>query len=443
MAHNSTKKQLTAIAVRNIKLNHVLTDTGDYSGLRVKRTARGTSFLYRYKNFEGKMKQIRLGVYPEMSLVQAREELQKFKAIRASGKDPQEYIAEALMLEETTKLQQQIESQQKEFTFKVMVDFYLKEKVEDRYSEPDKKGERTIIPGSRKEKGQKEVKRTLYTGVVNHIGDKSVSSTPLIEIKKIIDKIIAQNKNVQAGSVLRELNLAYRFAIANDKLPENFQNPCPEIKTRIRDAGIKITSNKRQRVLSEPEIKLFWDWLPSAKYISPNAKNVMLLSLMTGMRTGEVCRIKWSAVDLDEGFIRLNETKTGASRYVQLSSQAVMFLGGVDKVGEYVFTTRSPQGKPLKTPLDQKQLTQQLYYARSKGVNLDIEPWSPHDLRRTVRTQLSKLRCPREVSEAILGHSKKGIEGTYDLHQYEEEAKEWLQKWCDRLDGIVSRCVNL
>ena len=68
----------------------------------------------------------------------------------------------------------------------------------------------------------------------------------------------------------------------------------------------------------------------------------------------------------------------------------------------------------------------------------DIEDWSPHDLRRTVRTGLSRLGCPSEVAEAVLGHSRKGIEGTYDLHKYENECAVWLQRWADHLDGLMS-----
>lgn len=61
---------------------------------------------------------------------------------------------------------------------------------------------------------------------------------------------------------------------------------------------------------------------------------------------------------------------------------------------------------------------------------------SPHDLRRTVRTGLSRLSCPAEIAEAVLGHSKKGIQGTYNLHAYEKECAEWLQKWADHLDAL-------
>lgn len=420
-----------------MKTGDVLTDSGDYLGLRVKRTSRATSFIYRYKNFEGKMKQMVLGVYPDMSLADARVKLQEFKALRASGYDPQQYLVDQEEKVKKAELEAMREADKLRFTFRAMVELYLTEKVEDRYSEPDRRGNKKVIRGSRKEKGQKEVRRTLYGDVVRVLGDMSVSETSLIEVKQMVDQIIARGANVQAGNVLRELNLAYRFAISNDKLPPNFQNPCPEIKTRIKDSGIKVSNSKRQRVLSEHEIKLLWHWLPTAQYISPNAKGVMLLSLMTGMRTGEVCKIQWRDINFNERIIHLAETKSGSSRNVQLSTQAVDYLKGLDKVSSYVFCSRNPQGKPLNRALDQKQLSQQLYYARTKGVKLDIEPWSPHDLRRTVRTQLAKLRCPREVSEAILGHAKKGIEGTYDLHHYELEAKEWLQKWCDRLDLIV------
>ena len=44
---------------------------------------------------------------------------------------------------------------------------------------------------------------------------------------------------------------------------------------------------------------------------------------------------------------------------------------------------------------------------------------------------------PKEVAEAILGHSKKGIEGVYDLHEYENESAIWLQKWSNHLFKIL------
>ncbi len=63
---------------------------------------------------------------------------------------------------------------------------------------------------------------------------------------------------------------------------------------------------------------------------------------------------------------------------------------------------------------------------------LDIPSWTPHDLRRTVRTGLSRLKCPNEVAEAILGHTKGGVEGIYNLYKYDDECNKWLQVYdCD------------
>jgi len=68
---------------------------------------------------------------------------------------------------------------------------------------------------------------------------------------------------------------------------------------------------------------------------------------------------------------------------------------------------------------------------------IDIKHWTPHDLRRSVRTGLSRLGCRSEVAEAVLGHSRSGIEGTYDLYSYDDECKKWLQIWADHLEGLL------
>ena len=50
---------------------------------------------------------------------------------------------------------------------------------------------------------------------------------------------------------------------------------------------------------------------------------------------------------------------------------------------------------------------------------------------------LSDRNKPRPLELLLkMRHYKKGIEGTYNLHNYEAECAEWLQKWADYLDGI-------
>lgn len=138
-------------------------------------------------------------------------------------------------------------------------------------------------------------------------------------------------------------------------------------------------------------------------------------------------------VDLEKGTIHLKETKTGIERYVQLPEQAVTYLKSMRMNSDkYLFPSQV-----TKLPIQQKYLTECAWRLRKEGKMLDIPDWSPHDLRRTVRTGLAKLGCPNEVGEAILGHSRSGIEGTYDLYGYESECKVWLQKWADHMGSLV------
>ncbi|WP_321206107.1 MULTISPECIES: tyrosine-type recombinase/integrase [Limnobaculum] len=172
--------------------------------------------------------------------------------------------------------------------------------------------------------------------------------------------------------------------------------------------------------------------MPGSEYTT-TIKNVLRLTLWTGCRTGEVCNMAWEDVDLEKGTIHLKETKNGMERYVQLPSQTIAFLTALRlSSGKYLFESQAS-----KLPIQQKYLTENAWRLRQTGQMLDIAHWSPHDLRRTVRTGLSRLQCPSEVAEAVLGHSRKGIEGTYDLYSYDAECKKWLQKWADYLDGCL------
>jgi len=60
-----------------------------------------------------------------------------------------------------------------------------------------------------------------------------------------------------------------------------------------------------------------------------------------------------------------------------------------------------------------------------------------HDIRRTVRSHLSRLKITEEAREAVLAHARPGIKGTYDLHDYLDEKREALELWAARLGEIV------
>ncbi len=139
-----------------------LADTGENRGLRVSCAAAGAkSFFYRYTSpVTRKLVQLHIGRFPEISLAKARVRLGELKEFRKAGRCP----ATELKAAKHDELVAEQEAAEKSFTVKDLIDFYLRQNIEDR--EVDGK----VIAGARKDKGQKEVRRTLYGDAVRVLG---------------------------------------------------------------------------------------------------------------------------------------------------------------------------------------------------------------------------------------------------------------------------------
>ena len=74
----------------------------------------------------------------------------------------------------------------------------------------------------------------------------------------------------------------------------------------------------------------------------------------------------------------------------------------------------------------------------SRATDLPVTNWTPHNLRRTGRTLLAALGCPREIAEAVVGHMPPAIEATYNVHSYDAERVEWLRRLDAHLASLAS-----
>lgn len=437
-----TKKvALTARAIEKMKPETFLVDIGENEGLRVNKGKTGlTSFSYRFRSpIDNSLKKVKIGTYPDMSLAEARVELQKMKIKRRAGICPSQELKDQ---KEQKKIEQEKRDETNaQFTVKELIDLYLTNVIEDRYVLDSKTGTKKLILGARKRKGQDEARRTLYGDAVRVLGHIAADQVTRKDVVNMISKIIERGANVQAGRVLAELTLAYDYSIGLEKFKDDFANPALLAKSSLKQSRVKLTHKKGSRVLSDKEIKKVLEWLPTSGF-SEKLRHIIRITLWTGCRTGEVCELKWADIDFEKNTWHLKGSKNGTDRYVQLSKQCLEYIKALSRESDFLFESRI-KGRPIT----QKILTvykwqmrhpEKLSYAlQPEQLWLsEIEDWSPHDLRRTVRTGLSRLSCPAEIAEAVLGHSKKGIQGTYNLHAYEKECAEWLQKWADHLDAL-------
>jgi hypothetical protein len=115
---------------------------------------------------------------------------------------------------------------------------------------------------------------------------------------------------------------------------------------------------------------------------------------------------------------------------------------------DHVFCTGYRGDKPinnfseLKVYLDRAVIAEMQAQAIENGKNPDtVDPmprWTLHDLRRTVRTNLSKLGVGQEHAERVVAHLPSGIRAVYDHYSFLPEKRAALEKWATHLMQIVS-----
>jgi integrase len=140
----------------------------------------------------------------------------------------------------------------------------------------------------------------------------------------------------------------------------------------------------------------------------------------------------WGEVDLNARTISLpgSRTKNGQDHVVPLSDMAMSILGGIPlREGyEHLF------GRTRRSGFSGWSSAKAEF---SKIVKL--EPWTEHDLRRTVRTGLSKLGIQPHIAEATLNHLPPKLIRTYHQHTYHNEKRTALNTWAHHLKTIVAQ----
>ena len=94
----------------------------------------------------------------------------------------------------------------------------------------------------------------------------------------------------------------------------------------------------------------------------------------------------------------------------------------------FAFPVKDGKGKPVLGE-DGKRKTEN---------KLGIEPFTPHDLRRTVRTFLAEIGISRDHAEALMNHKLQGVEEVYNRYKYDREKQLALESWERKLSSIIT-----
>jgi integrase len=384
---------LTDLSIRKAKRGDILIDPS-CPGLRLRVGKITRSWRYRYRTHAGQLRQVRLGRYPSVSLGEARQRWQRARGQRDDGVDPKEA--------RKVELRAAAEETARAVTVAQLIENYLREHVEP----------------SRKAKGHEYTRRLFERDVTPRIGEMRATDVKRRDVHALV-VAIREYAPSSARVARRELAAAFEHAL-NSGAIELDANPA---------AGVKAPPQRRRtRFLNDNEIGTFLRWAPNSK-LTENAYDVLMLSLMTGMRTGEIVSLAWADVDLKRGIAHLRQTKTDTPRDVQLPRQAVALLRARQTKTAWVFASAHDR----RAHIDQKAVGISQYEAKADS---GLDDWTSHDMRRTCRTGLARIGAPQEVAELIIGHSKRGVVGVYDLATRPDEQRKWIQKWADHVEAL-------
>jgi len=120
-------------------------------------------------------------------------------------------------------------------------------------------------------------------------------------------------------------------------------------------------------------------------------------------------------------------TKNAQAHRVWLPAPAQALLAEMgDAAGGFVFA--GPRGGPI-TGLDAAM--------REVCKAIGAERATPHDLRRTHGTTITKLKFGRAAMNRIQNHKEGGIADVYDVHDYADENKHIMEAVAARIVGLV------
>ena len=365
------------------------------TGFGVRISPKGTkSWLYMYR-FEGRARRMTLGTYPQVSLADANVRMAEAKRKLKEGRDP------------GIELVQERQAERQAATVEDLVQEYLK-----RHAEPNKRS-------------AKEDRRCLEKDVLPYWGNRKAKSITRRDAIVLLDRIVDRGSPIMANRTLAVARRMFRFAVDRDVVDHN----------PFLGIAKPAAETKRDRILTEAEIKTFWHGLDDTK-MPESVRLALKLLLATVQRRSEVVEAAWSEFDLPNRLWAIGgeRTKNGKPHTVPLSDLALELLGRIRDLSddsEWLFPSPRIEGKAIDRRGINHRLTENLE-------RIGLSNLRPHDLRRTGASQMTAMGIPRLVVSKILNHADREITGIYDRHTYDVEKRHALDAWGERLKEILS-----
>ncbi|GKW14231.1 integrase [Pectobacterium carotovorum subsp. carotovorum] len=368
----------------------------DGAGLYLLIKPNGAKYWRLKYRVAGKEKKLSIGVYPDISLAEARLKREEARKVVASGGDPSE--------------QKQVERQAK----KINIDNTFKAIALEwhEYKRPNWS------------KGYAEdLMEAFENDIFPDIGKRPVAEVKPLEMLTTLRKLEKRGVLDKLRKIRQACNQVFRYAIVTGRA-EN--NPASELASALPPP--KATHYPH---LLPDELPDFLRALStySGSKVTQLATRILML---TGVRTIELRQAEWKEFDFEKGLWEVPKERMKMRRphLVPLSAQVIDALQQLQAVtGRYnlVFPGRNDITKPMSEASINQVLKRIGYHGKATG----------HGFRHTMSTILHEQGYNTAWIELQLAHvDKNTIRGTYNHAQYLEQRRGMLQWYGDFIDGL-------
>jgi integrase len=253
-----------------------------------------------------------------------------------------------------------------------------------------------------------------------YLKDKFGSKEPREILQLDVDRLrLSMLKEKSPATVKATLALLKRIA--------NFgygKGLCPGLGFKV--SMPKVSNNKTEDLNTEQIQRLIKTIESDGDKL---AGNIMLVALFTGMRRGEIFKLKWTDLNFDKGFITIRGPKGGRDETIPMNEKAREVLESTPRLGEYVFPGRN--GKQLVTV--QRSLRR---IKKAAGLPADFRPL--HGLRHAFASRLaSSGQVDMYTLQKLLTHKSPVM-----TQRYAHLRDESLRKASELAGSLVDEAVN-
>jgi integrase len=379
----------------------------DAGGLYIEVAAKGRK-LWRLKyRSSGKEKRLALGIYPDVSLADARKGRDSARTLLAQAVDPGEH----------KKLQKAAQNERSLNSFEVVArEWFAKHSHTWAASHAEK-----II-------------NRLENDVFPWIGDRPIAEIAPPEVLKMLRRIEGRGALDTAHRAHQNCGQVFRFAVATGRAT---RDPTADLRGALPPA-----KHEHFASITEPaKVGELLRAIDAFKGTFP-VQCALRLAPMLFVRPGELRKATWDGFDLDKAEWNYLVTKTKTNHTVPLPSQAVEILRDLHQLTgnrEHVF----PGGHDPKKPMSEAAVNAAL---RRMGYDTRTEI-TGHGFRAMARTILDEhLHVRPEIVEQQLAHTVRDPLGrAYNRTKHLAERRKMMQRWADYLDELKagSKVVQL